>query len=63
MNTKPEHIGLTDRFSSRRYFAKFETIISHLGRVAAVMEADGNLKRDEVKILTRYIAELTFTFR
>ena len=55
--------GLTDRFASRRYFAKFETIISHLGRVAAVMEADGNLNRDEVKILTRYIAELTFTFR
>ncbi len=61
--TKPEPIGLTDLYASRRYFRKFETIISHLGRVAAVMEAEGDLNRDEVKILTRYIAEMTFTFR
>ena len=61
--TDPSHTGLTDLFASRRYFRKFETIISHLGRVAAVMEAEGDLNRDEVKILTRYIAEMTFTFR
>lgn len=61
--TKPEPIGLTDLYASRRYFRKFETIISHLGRVAAVMEAESDLNRDEVKILTRYIAEMTFTFR
>ena len=61
--TKPETIGLTDVFASRRYFKKFETITSHLGRVAGVMEAEGDLNRDEVKILTRYITELTFTFR
>ena len=61
--TNTETIGLTDLFASRRYFRKFETITSHLGRVAGVMEAEGNLNRDEVKILTRYIAELTFTFR
>ena len=61
--TKPEHPGLTDLFASRRYFAKFEAIIAHLGRVAGLMEADGNLNRDEVKILTRYITELTYTFR
>jgi hypothetical protein len=63
VNTKPDTIGLTDLFASRRYFKKFETITSHLGRVAGVMEAEGNLNRDEVKILTRYLAELTFTFR
>ncbi|WP_299284224.1 hypothetical protein [uncultured Tateyamaria sp.] len=63
MLTQSETIGLTDLFASRRYFRKFETIISHLGRVAGVMEADGNLDRAEVKILTRYITELTFTFR
>lgn len=63
MNTKTDTTGLTDLFASRRYFKKFETITSHLGRVAGVMEAEGNLNRDEVKILSRYIAELTFTFR
>ena len=61
--TESSHTGLTDLFASRRYFRKFETIISHLGRVAAVMEAEGDLNRDEVKILARYIAEMTFTFR
>ena len=61
--TQPETSGLTDLFASRRYFKKFETITGHLARVAGVMEAEGDLNRDEVKILTRYIAELTFTFR
>lgn len=55
--------GLTDLFASRRYFRKFETITAHLGRVAGVMEAEGDLNRDEVKILTRYLAQLTMTFR
>ena len=63
MNGKLETVGLTDLFASRRYFNKFETITAHLGRVAGVMEAEGNLNRDEVKILTSYLAELTFTFR
>ena len=63
MNSTIDTIGLTDLFASRRYFKKFETITSHLGRVAGVMEAEGDLNRDEVKILTRYITELTFTFR
>lgn len=55
--------GLTDRFASRRYFRKFEAITGHLGRVAAVMEADDGLSREEVKILARYGTMLTFTFR
>ncbi|MEM8577563.1 MAG: hypothetical protein AAGF60_06895, partial [Pseudomonadota bacterium] len=38
-------------------------ITAHLGRVAGVMEADGTLARDETKVLTRYIARLTFAFR
>ena len=61
--TNTDSTGLTDLFASRRYFKKFETITSHLGRVAGVMEAEGDLNRDEVNILTRYITELTFTFR
>ena len=55
--------GLSDTFSSRRYFRKFERITGHLGRVAGVMEADGELSKPDVKVLTRYLIGLTFTFR
>lgn len=58
-----ERAGLSDTFASRRYFRTFETITGHLARVAGVMDADGTLPRDEVKILTRHIARLTYTFR
>ncbi|KNG93845.1 hypothetical protein [Pseudaestuariivita atlantica] len=55
--------ALTDLFASRRYFRKFEEITRHLGRVAGVLHAEGNLSKDEVEVLTRYITALTFTFR
>ena len=55
--------GLTDLFASRRYFRKFEAIMTHMARVAGVMESEGQLSRDEVKILARYASKLTFTFR
>ena len=58
-----EMSGLTDLFASRRYFRKFESILDHMGRVAGVMEAEGDLNREEVKILTRYAMGLNFTFR
>ncbi len=58
-----DHAGLTDLFASRRYFRKFESITSHLIRVAAMMEAENALTRSEVRVLTRYIMALTFTFR
>jgi len=58
-----DRAGLTDTFASRRYFRKFEAITGHLARVAGVMEAEGKLNREEVKALTRYVAQLTFTFR
>ena len=63
--TKPakDHIGLDDLFSSRRYFAKFERITAHLSRVAAVMQASGDLSRDEVEVLATYIQNLAYTFR
>ena len=54
-----DRTGLTDTFVSRRYFRKFETITAHLGRVAGVMEADGQLSKDEVKVLTGYVMALT----
>ncbi len=59
----PDHIGLTDPFASRRYFKKFEAITGHMTRVAGVMEAEGSLNKDEVKVLTRYGAALSYTFR
>ena len=59
----PDSSGLTDRFASHRYFRKFEAITGHMARVAAVMEADNGLSREDVKILVRYGTMLTFTFR
>lgn len=58
-----DHSPLTDRQASKRYFRKFEAITTHLPRVAAVMEAEGHLNRDEVKAIGRYLIGLTFTFR
>lgn len=58
-----DHVGLNDVFASRRYFKKFEKITAHLARVAGVMEVEGQLSRDEVQILTRYVSSINFTFR
>lgn len=58
-----DHTSLTEPFASRRYFDKFEAITGHLRRVAGTMEAEGSLGREEVKVLTRYLMKLTFTFR
>lgn len=58
-----DQVGLTELFASRRYFAKFERITGHLGRVAAVMQADGKLSREEVEVLTAYVQGIAFTFR
>jgi len=58
-----DHVGLTDVFASRRYFAKFERITGHLSRVAAVMQASGDLSREEVEVIAVYIQNLAYTFR
>ncbi len=58
-----DHTGLTDTFASRRYFRKFEAITGHLVQVAGVMRAEGALTREEVKVLSRYLLALTYTFR
>ena len=60
---KSDHVGLTDTFASRRYFRKFETITAHLTRVAAAMQAEGAVTREEVKVITRYLMAMSFTFR
>lgn len=54
---------LHDTRITRRYFQKFEAITGHLTRVAAVMEGEGNLSREEVDVLARYIVGLNYTFR
>lgn len=62
-NPNVDHYDLKDTFASRRYFTKFSGIMQHMLRVAGVMEAEGQLNRDEVTILARYAASLTHTFR
>jgi len=62
-NPTNDQIGLTDTFASRRYFRKFEAITGHLTRVAAVMQAEGEVSKEQVKVLTGYLMALTFTFR
>lgn len=58
-----DHVGLSDIFASRRYFRKFESITRHLLRVAGVMEAEGQLSKQEVKALSLYLLGLTYSFR
>ncbi|MFQ6546537.1 hypothetical protein AADZ90_001165 [Aestuariibius sp. 2305UL40-4] len=54
---------LHDTRITRRYFRKFEAITGHLARVAALMEAEGHLARQDVDVLARYLVGLTWTFR
>ncbi|MEM6727911.1 MAG: hypothetical protein AAF618_05385 [Pseudomonadota bacterium] len=55
--------AIEDTRVTRRYFRKFERITGHLARVAAMMEVDGALSKNEVAVLSRYITGLTYTFR
>lgn len=58
-----DRAALQDVFASRRYFAKFEQITAHLSRVAAVMQADGDMSKQEVDILTTYVQGIAYTFK
>lgn len=58
-----DHVGLTDLYASRRYFAKFERIIGHLNRVAAVMQVDGQFNKEEVEVLTAYVQRVAYSFK
>ena len=58
-----DHRGLTDTAHSRRYFAKFARIITHLGRVAAHLHVEKRLSKTEVEVLARYLTALNLTFR
>lgn len=58
-----DHIGLSDTFASRRYFRKFEGITGHLARVAGQMQAEGQISKEEVNVLSRYLVSISYTFR
>ncbi len=58
-----DHVALDDTFAARRYFRKFEGITQHLARVAAEMERDGSLSRDDAGLLAGYVARIAATFR
>ena len=58
-----DHTTLSDGAVVRRYFAKFERITGHMLRVAGEVEAEGRLTRTEARMLGRYLAALTNTFR
>ncbi len=58
-----DHVGLQENRQARRYFAKFETILAHLPRVAADMERDGRLTAPEVEAVRQHLARLNRTFR
>ncbi len=58
-----DHTDLEDTQVTRRYFATFQAITGHLGRVAAQFEAEGSLSRVEVEVLGRHLIALGYTFR
>lgn len=56
-----DHAELYDTLVARRYFAKFERITGHLGRVAAEMETEGRLSRTEARVLGSYLKAVAGT--
>ncbi|MFN4130828.1 MAG: hypothetical protein ACK4GC_13595, partial [Paracoccaceae bacterium] len=58
-----DHTELYDTLVARRYFAKFDRISGHLGRVAGELEAEGTLTRTEARVLGQFITALAATFR
>jgi hypothetical protein len=58
-----DHQELYDTLVARRYFAKFDRITGHLLRIAAELETEGRLTRTETRVLGRYLAAISATFR
>ena len=58
-----DHAQIADTLVSRRYFAKFDRIAGHLARVAAELEAEGRLTRQEARLIGGYVNALSATFR
>ncbi|WP_368184912.1 hypothetical protein [Aestuariibius sp. HNIBRBA575] len=62
-DTPNDHHKLEDTRVTRRYFSKFDKITNHMNRVAATMEAEGRMSRQDLEILGRYMVGLSLTFR
>jgi hypothetical protein len=58
-----DHQELYDALVARRYFAMFDRITGHLVRIAAELETEGRLTRSETRVLGRYVAAISATFR
>ncbi|WP_179378547.1 hypothetical protein [Jannaschia marina] len=58
-----DHVGLQENRQARRYFAKFETILEHLPRIAGEMERDGRLTRAELEAVAGHLSGLNHSFR
>jgi len=56
------HRVLDSARATRRYFAKFDKIISHLGSVAALSQDEGVITDAEGKILAQYLSDLSNSF-
>jgi hypothetical protein len=62
INLTRDHVGLTDTFAARRYFAKFETITGHLEKVAGMMREDGQLSKRDKSVVIGYVESISSTF-
>ncbi|KIT16468.1 hypothetical protein [Jannaschia aquimarina] len=58
-----DHVGLAENRQARRYFAKFETILSHLPAVAEEMRDRRRLDMAETEIVSAHLTRLAGTFR
>ncbi len=56
------HRVLDSARATRRYFAKFDKIITHLGSVAALSKDEGLITDAESKILAQYMSDLSNSF-
>lgn len=58
-----DHTELYDTAIVRRYFAKFDRITNHLGRVAAELEGEGRLSKLDARVIAGYVQRLNLTFQ
>lgn len=62
MDLSYTHRVLDSARATRRYFAKFDKIITHLGSVAALSKDEGLITEAESKILAQYLSDLSNSF-
>lgn len=62
MDLTRDHKPLSGAEATRRYFAKFDRIIGHLGQVAEVSREEGLIKKSEAEIVVSYLRALGGTF-